>query len=231
MRWRVILSVSLAANLVLAIGWLVNARHDASRLAAALGATNAPSPVIKTNVQVRRQFFTWQEVESSDYRAFIQNLREISCPEQTIRDIIIADVNTLYARRRATEIVLPEQQWWRSEPDTNIAASANAKLAELDQERRALLVSLLGSGWETGDMLSLPRPTRAGIPLDGPALGVLPAEPKLAVQEIPIRGQDRAQTYIDAQRQAGKPVDPAERARIRQQTRNDLAGVLTPPQI
>src|SRR5258706_5735477 len=104
MRWRVILLVSLAANLVLAIGWMAKARHDASRLAAAIESSNATSLVIKTNVQVRRQFFAWQEIESSDYRRFIQNFRDISCPEPKIRDIITADRNAPFSRRRAADI-------------------------------------------------------------------------------------------------------------------------------
>ena len=59
----------------------------------------------KTNLVVRRQLFSWQEIESADYPTYVANLRQIGCPEQTIRDIIIADVNALYSRRRATELV------------------------------------------------------------------------------------------------------------------------------
>jgi len=40
---------------------------------------------------VRRQFFSWQQLESPDYQTYVANLRDIGCPEQTIRDIIIAD--------------------------------------------------------------------------------------------------------------------------------------------
>jgi hypothetical protein len=40
-------------------------------------------------------------VESADYRAYIANLRRIGCPEQTLRDIILADVNMLYTPRYA----------------------------------------------------------------------------------------------------------------------------------
>ena len=48
---------------------------------------------------LRRQLFSWREVESADYATYIANLRDIGCPEQTIRDIIIADVNQLYSRQ------------------------------------------------------------------------------------------------------------------------------------
>jgi hypothetical protein len=56
-------------------------------------------------------------------------------------------------------------------------------------------------------------------------------EAKTAVQDISNRAADRAQAYMEVQRLAGKPVDAAELARLRQQTRAELAGVLTPPQL
>src|SRR6478752_7194 len=41
--------------------------------------------------------FNWAQVESSDYRVYIANLRAIGCPEATIKDIIMTDVMKLYA--------------------------------------------------------------------------------------------------------------------------------------
>ena len=37
----------------------------------------------------------WRQVESSDYRQYIANLRAAGCPEKTIRDIIVAEVSEL----------------------------------------------------------------------------------------------------------------------------------------
>ena len=37
---------------------------------------------------------TWQQLESEDYRTYIERLRAIGCPEQTIRDIITAEGST-----------------------------------------------------------------------------------------------------------------------------------------
>jgi LysM repeat protein len=127
--------------------------------------------------------------------------------------------------------VTPEQQWWRSDPDTNVIQSAVAKLRELEQERRELLGRLLGPGWESGDLVSLPRPSRPAIPLDGQVLGVLPDDVKQRVEEISTRTQDRIQAYLESQRQAGRPPDPVELARLRQQTRIELAAVLSPLQL
>ena len=37
----------------------------------------------------------WAQLESSDYVSYVANLRRIGCPEQTIRDIIVADICNL----------------------------------------------------------------------------------------------------------------------------------------
>jgi hypothetical protein len=231
MRWRAILIISLAANLALVVGWLWSGRAGSRQRAGQGLLSEATASTIKTNFLVRRQFFTWQELESDDYPTYIKNLRDIGCPEQTIRDIIIADVNTLYARRRALEVVTPEQQWWRTEPDPALVRAATERVRELDRERTELLARLLGTNWESGDLVNLPRPTRQGIVLDGPVLGNMPNETKQAVESISLRSTDRMNAYIEEQRKAGKTPDPAEMAKLRQQTRADLAAVLSPLQL
>src|ERR1041384_6993101 len=53
-------------------------------------------PVPPTIVTVTNNL-TWAQLESEDYRAYIQLLRAVVSPEQTIRDIIIADLDKLIA--------------------------------------------------------------------------------------------------------------------------------------
>jgi hypothetical protein len=232
MRWRPYALLSLGINIVLIALWLLLPRHPFAASPAAPAVTvESSANLARPNVVVRRQFFSWQEVESPDYQTYIANLRNIGCPEQTIRDIIIADVNSLYARKRALDLVTPEQQWWRSEPDTNVLRLAMEKSRALDDERRTLLSRLLGPSWESGDLVNLPRPSHPGVVLDGPVLGALPADAKQAIQDINTRSEARMQNYLDSVRQQGKSPDPAELARLRQQTRDDLAHVLPPAQL
>lgn len=230
MRWRVLLFLSLLANIVLAVGVVSSARRTA-RLASAASLEETNSTQVMTNVVLRRQFLSWAHVESPDYTVYVQNLRNIGCPEQTIRDIIIADVDALFAKRRATEIISPEQEWWRSEPSPEVVKLAAEKLVALDSERRDLLTKLLGPDWEAGDLTNLPRPSRPGVALDGPVLGTLPNETKQAVANISARAEQRLQDYLNSVKAAGKTPDLAEMARMRQETRNELAGVLTPQQL
>jgi LysM repeat protein len=229
MRWRLLLLLSLAANVLLAAGLLHYARRASSPPVTA--AAEETNPVIKTNVVLRRQFLSWSHVESPDYATYIANLRSIGCPEQTIRDIIIADVNALFAKRRATEILTPQQEWWRSEPSPQVVKLAAEKYVALDKERRALLTRLLGPDWEGVDLAGLPRPTRPGIVLDGPVLGTLATDTKESVANISANAQDRMQAYIQQMHDAGKEPDPAELMRMRQDTRNQLAAVLNPAQL
>src|SRR5579871_1431151 len=56
-----------------------------------------PSPIPKPVTIVKTNEFHWAHLESEDYRDYIARLRAIGCPEETIRDIIIADVEKLIA--------------------------------------------------------------------------------------------------------------------------------------
>ncbi|HEX3801173.1 MAG TPA: LysM peptidoglycan-binding domain-containing protein [Verrucomicrobiae bacterium] len=226
MRGRLILTVSIGLNVVLAILWLAPKRHPRTAPVVATNVSVVGTNGVRTLVTVRKQFFSWQELESADYPTFIANLRNIECPEQTIRDIIVADVNQLYAHRRETEVPTPDQQWWRADPDTNALQAISAKLNALDQERRALLTTLLGPNWDATD-----NPPRPLVALTGPVLGELSPETKNAVQEVIARSQQRTQAYLDAQKAAGKTPDPVELARLGLQTRTDLAQILNPTQL
>lgn len=231
MRWRFLILVSLGLNLAFASTWLISHNRHAARQLRSHAAENISTNQVKMLPVYRKQFFSWREVESEDYPTYIANLRDIGCPESTIRDIIIADVNELYARKKATEVITTNQQWWRTEPDTKVTLAASEKNRALDEERRALLARLLGPNWESPVNVSVTAKPRVGIVLDGPVLGLLPDNVKESVEQISARATQRTQAYIDAQRAEGKAPDPAELARLRQQTRTELASVLNPQQL
>ena len=103
------LRISGLANILLAIAvlWLVERNPSktappnaitgpASALAKGDSASHGPE---ETHYDNPREF-RWSQLESTDYRIYIANLRRIGCPEQTVRDIITADVDTLYILRR-----------------------------------------------------------------------------------------------------------------------------------
>lgn len=83
----------------------------------------------------------WRDVESDDYRTYITNLRAIGCPEQTLQDIVAADVRQAFAAKRR-EILASQvsSNFWEM-PDR--AALARQQRA-VDEEFRGVLQQLLG---------------------------------------------------------------------------------------
>ena len=96
--------------------------------------TNAPA-----------QSFDWRRVESGDYRQYLANLRSIGCPEETIRDIIRADVNQLYEeKKKQVRKSAPKWDYWTN-PQTFIRDPGREMwmtLFELEEERDGVLRAL-----------------------------------------------------------------------------------------
>jgi hypothetical protein len=107
-----------------------------------IDSTAAPAVSAQIQPQPVRQF-QWKQLESSDYRTYIANLRAIGCPRQTIRDIITADVDSLYAPRR--------QQLAAQVPAgppllrANALQMLGAKLDALNSEELSVLNALFGA--------------------------------------------------------------------------------------
>ena len=89
----------------------------------------------------------WRSVESADYKQYVQNLRSIGCPEETIFDIIVADVNTLYAMKARSLVPPREWKFWEAQDDVPSREEIrNQKLRrELEREKRALIAAILGA--------------------------------------------------------------------------------------
>src|SRR5688572_14105529 len=90
--------------------------------------------ILKTNVLVRPRLFSWQEVESADYATYIENLRGLGMPENTIRDIIIADVDQLFVRRRREAEVEQDMEWWRAQPSAAYQSNALSRVFAIEEE-------------------------------------------------------------------------------------------------
>jgi hypothetical protein len=232
MRARVVIVTSIGLNVLLGVLlWQSLEFPDLENATVLLHRNKEPEPASTNSTPrfvVRRQYFNWSEIESDDYPTFIANLRRIGCPEITIRDIIVADVNQLYAQRRAQEVVTAESEWWKSEPDLNATEAAVKKINDLEKEKADFLTKLLGPNWN----INFTQPSGPGtVALDGPVLGKLSPDTKLKVEEIAANAARKQIEYVEAQRAAGKALDPAEMARIRAEHRAELAKVLAPDQL
>jgi len=85
----------------------------------------------------------WETIESADYREYISNLRRVRCPEETIADIVVADVRKVFSRERRN--ICGEF----TGASVNGAAGTEARLAELKAQENKVLDELLGAGWHS----------------------------------------------------------------------------------
>jgi hypothetical protein len=152
MNKTVILLGSLVVNAVLAVMVLnrpavpvpVKAEAPAPKT---IVKTRTETVVVPGETEVVTQFakLDWRTIESEDYIKYIANLRAAGCPEETIRDLIIADVNKLYAAKwKALHPV--EQQWKYWEPEGKRDKKEDRKSEDrrtLEKERDDLIRSLL----------------------------------------------------------------------------------------
>jgi hypothetical protein len=90
----------------------------------------------------------WRALESEDYRQYIQNLRAVHCPEETVHDIIIADVNKLYANRWQALAVPKDWKYWMGEEAVFNNTRLQKQRQALEKERDELLKELLGIDYQ-----------------------------------------------------------------------------------
>jgi len=233
-RVRILFLFSLVLNVALAVAlitWLVSAPENKPRVVRPINAASLNSNTLriisKTNILIRPRAFTWQEVESPDYAVYVQNLRALGMPDKTVRDIIIADVDQLFAKRLRDEAAARDVEWWRSTPSYEAQSNALARTQAIETERAELLAKLLGPDWNKD------RPTNevAPLALTGPVLGNLSEQAKAQVQEIAARSQARVSDYLAQVQAAGGQPSAADMAKFREETRQQLAAVLSPQQL
>jgi len=159
MKPKVALVISILVNIALAG---VVYHFATSRTPEQSSASPAPASITAATARETRtapaavtivtnqsgQSFGWQMVESADYRRYIANLRAIGCPEETIRDIITADVNKLFeSRRKEITASTNKFEFWKAGNPFEAAImdpDRIEKMQALAKEKRALLKELLG---------------------------------------------------------------------------------------
>jgi len=193
----------------------------ASAAPPALATTARPRTITQVVTNTVAPKFDWSSVESDDYKKYIANLRSIGCPEETIRDIIKADVNKLYEAKRKALAGPPKKfEFWKANALMTAVADPERTEKEraLNQEKRALLTELLGfTPEDTPDLLA-----SAAGQMDA-MFGFLPAEKRNKVFEVLQDVQGKMQKAM----KNGAP-DPEDMRKLQKDTDAALAAILTP---
>jgi RNA polymerase sigma factor (sigma-70 family) len=117
---------------------LTLARNENARLSGTGRSTSARVAAAVNNTPVN-----WQALESQDYRQYIANLRAAGCPEQTIRDIIITDLDRTYGKRIASIWGPAPATYWKAH-DYVDGVKQHLEAKKIEEEKRAAIRELLG---------------------------------------------------------------------------------------
>lgn len=196
--------------------------------------TNPPAATTPTNEPGARPILiekksNWEQPESADYQGYIRSLRAVGCPEARVRNIILADINELFSKKRAKEAVLHDPQWWKAEPDPMIANALQQKGRQLEEERRSMIEKHLG--YDALENEKSEAMLWSSVQLTGPVLGSLPTDLHNSVQEVCARSIDRHQGAFWARVNEGQGLNQVEMAKLREQTRADLRRLLNAEQL
>jgi len=193
-------------------------------------AKSARTTVV-TNLVTASNDFRWAQLESEDYRDYVVRLRSIGCPEQTIRDIVIADVDKLLAPKMQAASPQPkeinywqpiEQEMWEDVAQKEAMRQQRA----VDFEKREVIRELLGV-----DLVGERLRVQGQDDYYGQRLGFLPEDKRARVRLALDQFADQERAVLEQQIDEGNGLASSdELIRLRQQKDAALAQLLTPPE-
>ena len=237
-----LLMISILANLVCFVGlfWLSTDRQSSTEPSQpvpagepvssgqALGQTAPPERIVR---EVER--FHWRQIEDEDFKKYIQNLRDIGCPEETIRNLVKQDLDKYYDQRKADILSKSpaRKEFWKSGNPSSLgrpSASASSQMAQLDREKN----EVLGELFNPSGLAAINRPgplARARSQAkSGYAMDFIPEETKAQLNTLE---QEYGSQLLKKMAQgASDAQDMAEIRQLRQDRDSSIATMLTPEQ-
>jgi hypothetical protein len=152
---RLVIIVSFAANLALAalVVHAVQARHAAAPVVSRTVRTTTASAtgVAPTQENVSAESdapFRWAQLADADFKVYRDRLRAFGCPEQTVRDIIISEINEYFSGRCAALLADVQARFWEIAVHARDSEMDKAPwvvaMEALGKERDELVESVLG---------------------------------------------------------------------------------------
>lgn len=236
-RSRALILFLLAGNFVLGALLLFTRQHPEKPAAAngkrshylppASTSTKAPHVVEK----VVTNDFRWAQLETEDYKEYIARLRSIGCPEETIKDIVIADLEKLMAPRvRALTAPREAPKFWKIQPKEFLPVLDSleqlSKKDDIEDEKREIIRDLLGV-----DLVSQRYRQTGESDHFEERLGFLSEEKRGQIREIAEKA-NREEIYLrEKSWLENDELTPEEKKRLRELQSNKekaIAALLTP---
>src|SRR5436190_12521072 len=173
----------------------------------------------------------WASIESTNYQTYINNLRGIGCPEETVRDIILTDISKLFAKRRAAlRAQLQPYKFWQTgdalQNDYSSNPELQRQLQDLEKEQRALVKELLGVDYRT-------EMNRYWVDenYEERMYGFLPPEKQDQLKTLQAKYDDMEQEIYTRSKGMLLDEDQEQLRRIEKQREAELAQILTPQEL
>ena len=186
--------------------------------AVANSSTDAPKTLEPDVAPLR-----WSDLESTDYRQYIANLRAAGCPEQTVRDVVTADLRQVYLQRyRQIWTPVPVPYWKRGTNQTPNTRQIE-QLSALRQEQADVLNDLLGVRTSGQDLVDL---VHHQVTRDEQQLSLFPPDKReAALQALKAAGLDTRESSI------GSSADNMDQSQRFEEKLKVLASVLSPEEL
>jgi len=244
MKLSLIIALSLSANIILA-GWWLKAHHETALQTEPM-ETDSPA-LNKTAarqtsgaVETSSAQLSWLDLQTEDLKEFIARLRAVDCPEGTIEDLVLAEVNRRFGikmRELWPQNNNPWGDYWKPYKLNNNPAEVKKnrdrmhQQQSLQKEKSALLVDLFGVDIEKQ------RLKEEGINPDNMGwnpygnLSFLPEDKRAAAQKILDDFQDKEQEFYASVSGNWDADARTRQKKLEQEKFAALAEILTPDEL
>lgn len=151
-RWAVLISFALNAALALAIAWTLKQSPRPAQptpttqevvVTQNVAVAEASLPTVAQSAAIP---FNWSKLISDDLKLYRDRLREIGCPERTVRLIILREIYDQFEPRRKALLASLQGQFWElalQGPD-EIGKACKKPVESLKEEQQELIKDVLG---------------------------------------------------------------------------------------
>lgn len=245
MRISFLILLSLAANLVLAALFfrpgnggapapVADATVEISSGTAADNSSAAPNDRFVTTAAAGK--ISWRDLQAAELKEFVRKLRAVNCPEETIKDLVLAELNRRFSKQqRSLWSDLQNQDYWKPyqrkvDPEEQKKNRERSKQMQgMQKEKKALLVEIFGVDVEKQRMKEEGYDTE-NLGWNS-ILSFLPEAKREAVQKYLDDFQEKEQEFYASIQGSWDADARAKQKKLEQEKIAGLAQFLTPDEL